>query len=218
MGARERRREGGTKQEGRVFMRKAGGGRGLIVVVSSPSGGGKTTICHALVDRLPGVVRSVSMTTRPMRPGEVDGRDYHFVSLEEFQARRSRGEFAEWAKVHGHYYGTPRAFLEETIGSGTDVLLSIDVQGGMKVKRAYPDALMVFIMPPSRHVLRQRLLGRRTDPPEVIAQRLSNAEAELGMAAEYEYVIVNRNLQQAVEQLEAVIRGARSKAKGFPKG
>jgi len=186
--------------------------RGQIVVVSSPSGGGKTTICRALMERTPDIVRLVTVTTRPPRPGEIDGVDYHFISPREFLARRKRGAFAEWAKVHEYYYATPRADLERQTRQGRDVLLSIDVQGGERVKEAYPEALMVFIMPPSRHVLRRRLEGRGTDAREVVDLRLANAEAEMRRAAFYEYVVVNRSVEESVDQLEAIVLAGRTTA------
>lgn len=183
--------------------------RGRLFVVSAPSGAGKTTLCRGMRDRFGDIAYSVSYTTRSPRPGERDGVDYHFVSAEEFRRGIEEGRWAEWADVYGNYYGTSAAALERTLAEGRDLLLEIDVQGCAQIVERFPEAVTVFIMPPSAEALRERLAGRGKDDPEVIERRLRAAEAEMARASEYRHVIVNDRLETALEELNAVVAAAR---------
>lgn len=178
---------------------------GVPVVLSGPSGVGKTTIRNQLLARYQDIVASVSATTRPARPGEAHGKDYLFLSEEAFQEGIRGGMFAEHAEVHGRWYGTPRGPLEERLEQGADVLLVIDVQGGLQVKEAYPEALMIFLLPPSREELHRRLSGRGEDSEEIIALRMKNAEWEMTFSQRYDYWVLNRSLEEAVSQVRAIL-------------
>lgn len=180
-------------------------GRPFPLVLSAPSGGGKTTIARALLDRRRDVGYSVSCTTRQPRPGERDGVDYHFLAPAEFEARVARGEFAEWAEVHGNRYGTLRSEVERVMGEGRHVMMDIDVQGARQLGAAFPDAVTVFVIPPSVEVLVARLLGRKSESPEALALRLRNARLELLEAARYQHVVVNDDLDHAVRRVGAII-------------
>lgn len=177
--------------------------RGRLIVLSGPAGAGKTTIARRLGQAL-GITRSVSATTRPPRPGEVDGRDYRFLSEEEFQRRLERGEFLEHARVHGDLYGTPRAPVEAALSAGEDRLLVIDVQGAAQVKRQRPDALLVFLDAPDS-ALAERLAGRGTESPEEQQRRLDAARAERQFKESYDYCVVNDDLDRAVGELRAIL-------------
>jgi len=185
--------------------------RGIIFIFSAPSGAGKTTLVKRLLRAFPDLSLSVSFTTRNRRRGEVAGRDYHFISAAEFNKMRRKGAFAEWAKVHGFYYGTPRAPLERTVRRGMDVLLDIDVQGAGKIKRAFPDAVSVFIVPPSWRELKKRLSRRGTDGSETIRKRLMNARREIREIMRYDYYVVNQEIGKALEELKAILRAERAK-------
>lgn len=185
--------------------------KGLIIVISAPSGAGKTTICGELVKKLKNVTVSVSVTTRDKRPGDVEGRDYFFISDKKFREMARENRFVEWAKVHNHYYGTPRKFLQESIEKGKDVILEIDVQGGKKIKKAYPDGVFIFILPPSLEALSQRLSGRAKDSQETINLRIRNARKEISYITDYTYLVINDNLQEAVSQTGAIIESERRK-------
>jgi guanylate kinase len=169
------------------------------------------------VDRLvavrPECTFSISATTRPKRSSEQEGVQYEFVSREEFERRRSAGMFLEWAEVHGHLYATPTRFVDEGVRSGRIVVLDVDVQGGASVRRARPDAVSVFIYPPSIEALRKRLLGRSTDLPEVVERRLQNAPGELRQYREYDYLVVNDDLEQAVARLTAIVDAERARVR-----
>ena len=178
--------------------------RRLLVVVSAPSGAGKTSLCQEVVRRVPGLAHSVSYTTRPSRAHEVAGRDYHFVDEATFQRMVTAGDFAEWASVHGHHYGTSRLLLETHFGAGQDVILDIDVQGAKQV-RCNAQPVTVFIAPPSLAELERRLRGRGTESEESLRRRLNNAEKEMQAADAYTYLIVNDRLEQAVLELKSVI-------------
>jgi len=179
---------------------------GILFVLSAPSGGGKSTILKKVMADLPGLVFSVSHTTRPPRPGEKDGQDYHFVSREDFLTiqQRDPSGFLEWAEVHGNLYGTSREEVAQQLQIGRDVVLDIDVQGAMQVVKAV-DSVTVFITPPSLVELEQRLRGRGTESEENIALRLDNAKKELSQRDKYKYLVVNDQLSDAVESLRAVI-------------
>jgi guanylate kinase len=176
-----------------------------IVVISGPSGVGKSTVAMKVLERSPHMVRSVSVTTRDPRPGDVDGIDYHFVSREEFERRREAGRFLEWAEVHGNLYGTEAEHVDRLLASGKSVLLEIDVQGGRAVKSARPGAILIFLMPPSEGVLEERLRGRGTDEEEVILRRLRNARRELESASEYDFRVVNDDLGGCVEEVLEIV-------------
>lgn len=179
--------------------------QGLLVVVSGPSGVGKDAVLTELHKIHGGIRRCVTMTTRPMRPGETDGADYDFVSVDEFRSRAAQGGFLEYAEVHGNLYGTPRPWVEKTLADGQDALLKIDVQGGLAVKRQMPECVMVFLAPPSLEELERRLRARLTESDADIARRLQNALAELEQIPNYDYLIENDSLPRAAEELKAVI-------------
>jgi guanylate kinase len=185
--------------------------RGTLFVVSAPSGAGKTTLCREVRLRLPDLAYSVSYTTRAPRPGEIAGVDFWFVSEAEFQALRERGEFAEWASVHGNLYGTRARILEEALAAGRDILLDIDTQGADQLRRRYPEAVLVFIVAPSMAELEQRLRERRSDAEEEIARRLRRAREEVAMWRTYHYLVVNRDLKEAADQLTAIVVAERSR-------
>ena len=185
--------------------------RGIIFILSAPSGAGKTTLTNGLREHYPEIKLSVSCTTRARRNGEVNRRDYHFISEERFAVMRARGEFAEWAKVHDHFYGTPREPLDRCLGAGQDVLLDIDVQGAKKIKRLYPDAVSVFLLPPSKGELERRLKLRGTEDATVIRRRLANAQDEIRRVIQYDYYIINSNVEDAIGTLQAIIAAERAK-------
>lgn len=175
------------------------------VILSAPSGGGKTTIARRLLQRRADVGYSVSCTTRAPREGEVDGGDYQFLSESDFLKARDAGEFAEWAEVHGYHYGTLRSEVERVLTSGRHVLMDIDVQGARQFHAAFPDTVMIFVLPPSGEVLKTRLAGRKTENRERLLVRLRNARAELGAVGLYHYVVVNDDLDRAVDQVSVII-------------
>ncbi|MBC9073215.1 guanylate kinase [Thauera sp. CAU 1555] len=182
---------------------------GTLFIVTAPSGAGKTTLVRGLLERDPKVQLSISFTTRDPRPGEQNGREYHFVDVDRFRSLRDSGEFLEWAEVHGNYYATSRTWLKEQIAAGRDTLLEIDWQGAQQVRKAFPDAVGVFILPPSFEELESRLRGRGTDSDAVISRRLLGARGEMRHVGEFDYVIINNELQAAVDDLVAVVRAAR---------
>ncbi len=186
--------------------------RGLLFVLSSPSGAGKSTIARMLMASDDGIAMSVSATTRPIRPGEVDGRDYHFVSPERFEDMVANGEFLEWAHVFGHRYGTLKSEVKKTIEGGRDVLLDIDWQGTQQLKQVDPDIVRVFILPPSMAELERRLRGRGTDSDEVIEKRMERAAAEISHWAEYDYVLINNDAEKCRELVHNILKAERLKA------
>ena len=183
--------------------------RGTLFVVSAPSGAGKTTLCREARLRVPDLAYSVSCTTRAPRPGEVDGSDFRFISREAFVAMQNRGELAEWATVHGNLYGTPARPLEAALQNGRDVLLDIDTQGATQLRRRYPEAVLVFVVAPSMAELEQRLRERRSDADQDIARRLARARDEIALWEHYDYLIVNRDVKEAMDQLMAIIQAER---------
>lgn len=184
---------------------------GHIFIISAPSGAGKTTLRKAALERLPDMLYSVSYTTRAPRPGEVGGRDYEFISQAEFEEGIGAGRWAEWAQVHGNYYGTSSEALRRAVAAGRDILLDIDVQGARQICSLFPQSVTIFIMPPSLDILAKRLHARGTDDPEAIAVRLRNARGEMEQRDAYDHVIVNDRLEAAVEELIGVIESYRKK-------
>ncbi|GAB4061705.1 guanylate kinase [Uliginosibacterium sediminicola] len=182
---------------------------GILYIVSAPSGAGKTTLVRALLREDPAIRLSVSYTTRSPREGEEDGVAYNFVDAARFQAMREAGEFLEWAEVHGNYYATSRPWLQAQLAKGQDVLLEIDWQGAAQVRAQFPEAVSIFILPPSYAVLEQRLRGRGTDSAEVIARRLAAARDEMRRVCDFDYAIINNDLPIALLDLQAVTRAAR---------
>lgn len=179
--------------------------RGLIIVVSAPSGAGKTTVLKRLMQRHPEIVFSVSATTRASRPGEENGKDYFFFSEEEFRRGIEAGEFAEWAEVHGHFYGTPESFLEFQVSQDKDVILDIDTQGAFQLKENHPEAVLIFLAPPSFEELERRLRARDTESEEVVERRLGVARTELELSSKYDHIVVNKEVEDAVRDIETVI-------------
>lgn len=182
---------------------------GQLFIVAAASGAGKTTLVRQLLAREPDIRLSISYTTRAPRPGEENGREYHFVSEARFQAMIAADDFLEWAQVHGNYYGTSKRWIVTERAAGRDVLLEIDWQGAQQVRRVFPDAIGVFILPPSMEELTRRLTGRGTDSAEVIARRLAAAREEMSHVGEFGYVIINDDLQTALSDFVAVVRATR---------
>ena len=181
---------------------------GKLIVISGPSGAGKTSICRALLERVPNTSWSVSATTRPMRPGDVNGESYEFVTAEEFARREAEGEFLESAEYVGHRYGTPRRPVEEAVGRGENVVLEIDVQGGMQVAARMPESVRVFVLPPSPESLRARLEGRRTEAEEQLVKRLAEADGEIATARDsgcYQHFVVNDILETTIEEVRRIV-------------
>jgi guanylate kinase len=184
--------------------------RGLMLVLSSPSGAGKTTLARRLLEADPGVVPSISCTTRKQRKGEVEGRDYHFIGRETFARMRESGEFLEWAVVFDNYYGTPRKPVEEALAAGRDVLFDVDWQGAKSLREQAPsDVVTVFILPPSGEALERRLNERAQDAPEVVEARMRGASNEIQHWHDYDYVVVNRDLDQALSAIRAILAAER---------
>lgn len=184
---------------------------GNLIVVSAPSGAGKSTLVNAVLADDPRLKLSVSHTTRAPRQGEVDGREYHFVTVETFHAMSTRGEFLENARVHGNFYGTSKLWIQQTRARDLDIVLEIDWQGAQQVRRLFADAVSIFIMPPSLEELERRLRTRGKDSEAVIRERLANASEEMSHAAEFDYCIINKDFEEAKQDLAAVVRAARLK-------
>lgn len=184
----------------------------LLFVVSAPSGGGKTSLCERAAAAVPDLVHSVSYTTRARRPDEQDGTDYHFVDVATFRRMIGGGEFAEWAGVHGHLYGTSRPLLEGYFAAGKDVVLDIDTQGAAQIRRAYPESVSVFVVPPTWEQLEARLRHRRTEGEEEIGRRMRRAREEVREYPAYRYVIVNDRFEKALQELVAIITAERCRS------
>jgi guanylate kinase len=180
---------------------------GKLLVIAAPSGAGKTSLVKALLASEPGLRLSISHTTRTMRPTEQQGREYHFVSVPEFERLQAAGEFLEHARVFDNFYGTSRSFVGEQLKAGHDVVLEIDWQGAQQVRRAMPQCVSIFILPPSRQALAERLAGRGTDSPQVIARRLADAVGDMSHYREFDYVVVNDDFTRAVEDLRRIVSG-----------
>lgn len=185
--------------------------RGKLVVISGPSGAGKTSICKQLLEKLPRTRWSVSATTRPIRPGEVDGESYSFISREEFQRRRQQGEFLETAEYLGEHYGTPERAVRSALEAGENILLEIEVQGGSQVARKMPESIRIFVLPPTMETLKARLAGRRTESQRQQEKRLAEADGEIGFARDsgcYSHFVTNDDLDQTVEEIINLIRSS----------
>jgi guanylate kinase len=187
--------------------------RGILFIISAPSGTGKTTLCKQLATNLPGLWHSISYTTRKPRPGEEHGREYYFVGEQTFREMVARNEFVEWAHVYGHLYGTPWKSLSEKIDQGIDVLLEIDVQGAIQVKKRFEDSVSIFILPPSMTVLRARLQTRAADSQEEIQRRLHKVKEEVWSYREYAYIVRNEDLGRSLHDLESIFWSERLKTK-----
>ena len=192
-----------------VISTKAPPASGCLFVLAAPSGGGKTSLVKALLEREPGMRLSVSYTTRPPRPGEVDSVDYHFVDEPTFMALKDKGEFLEHAFVHGNWYATSATWLSNEVHAGHDVLLEIDWQGARQVRNLIPGSVLVFILPPTLQSLEERLNKRGQDTPEVIARRMEAAREEMRHCGEFDYVIMNQDFARAVDDLSVIVRAAR---------
>ncbi len=182
---------------------------GLLLVISAPSGAGKTSLVNALVQRDRNILVSVSHTTRPKRASETDGSDYHFVSQAEFHTMRDAGEFLEFAEVFGHFYGTARSLVQSELQAGRDLLLEIDWQGAQQVRRHYPGAVSIFVLPPSRPALAERLRNRGQDDDAVIARRTAKAVTEMSHYGEYDYLLVNEDFERALSDMETIVAAER---------
>lgn len=180
--------------------------RPFPIVLSAPSGSGKTTICRQILKNHPEIMYSVSATTRPRRPEEVEGQDYFFVSAEKFEQMVKDHQLVEWATVHGYSYGTPCFYLDRCLGQGSSILLDIDIQGGLRVKELYPQSVLIFILPPSLEELTHRLRRRGTETPEVREIRLGNALGEIRALNRYDYLVINDSVERAVTEVEAILK------------
>lgn len=185
--------------------------KGLLIVISGASGTGKGTVCKKILADLPEVAYSISATTRAPRPGEVDGREYYFLSVEEFKAWITEEKFLEYAEVYGNFYGTPLNKIEDRLNRGEDIILEIDVQGALNVKKKCPEGIYIFLLPPSLEELKNRIEGRGTETPESLARRLKNAVVEIKIGLQYDYVVVNDTIDNAAAQIEAILIAERLK-------
>ena len=189
--------------------------KGILLVFSGPSGAGKGTVCSALRRDDPGFRLSVSATTRPPRSGELDGVHYFFLKRDDFRKMIDEGQLLEWAEVYGNYYGTPRRFVQETLDRGEDVILEIDIQGALQVKEKFPEAVLIFIAPPSMAELRSRLTARGTDSREEIERRLGCTVAEMKLAGRYDYIVINDEITRALDKVRAIITAEKSRPRYF---
>jgi guanylate kinase len=187
--------------------------KGLLFVVSAPSGAGKTSLCRAITDSLEDLTHSISYATRKPRPGEIDGRDYYFVSQERFREMIQAGDFAEWAEVHSNLYGTSRRVLDDMISKGLDVILDIDTQGAKQIKAKYDTAVFIFIMPPSLDILEERLRNRKSDHEDEIRKRMQRSREEIRDYAMYDYIIINRDFDRALTELRSIVISERCRTR-----
>ena len=200
---------GGRRGADAIPRKTARGSRGMVFVVSAPSGTGKTTLCRRLVEEIEGIAFSVSFTTRLKREGEKEGEDYHFVERADFERRRRKGDFVEWASVGGQLYGTSIESVRDAIGQGRDILLDIDTQGAESIHRMVSDAILIFLLPPGKEALRSRLLQRGTENEQELGNRLRLARGEIEKSQKYHYIIINDDLEAAYVNLKAVILAER---------
>ena len=189
---------------------------GLLIILSGPSGAGKGTICHELLRQMPNLRYSVSSTTRCPRPGEVEGIHYYFTPRQEFEAMLARDELLEWAEFCDNYYGTPRFAVEQALREGLDVILEIEIQGALQIKKRFPQGVFTFIVPPSMDVLSERIHKRGTETEEVIQKRLATAVQELGYVSEYDYVVINDEVPVAVDKLKSILIAEKCRVKRKP--
>lgn len=189
----------------------------MLILISGPSGSGKGTVCSRLMGTYPEMNfrLSVSATTRPPRPGEVNGSSYFFISREQFEGLITEGGFLEWATIYGYLYGTPAGPVRESLARGENIILEIDVQGGLQVKEHFPDAVLIFLLPPSRAVLESRLKGRGTDSRGEIEKRLLWVDTELGFMPRYDYVVVNDRIEDTVARVKCILEAERSRSRRF---
>jgi guanylate kinase len=187
--------------------------QGLLFVVSAPSGAGKTSLCRAITDSMEDLTHSISYATRKPRPGELDGRDYNFVSEERFQQMVQAGDFAEWAEVHSNLYGTSRRVLDDMIAKSVDIILDIDTQGARQIKAKYATAVFIFIMPPSLEILEERLRNRKSDHEEEIRKRMRRAREEIRDFEMYDYIVVNRDFDRALTELRSIVIAERCRTR-----
>ncbi len=185
----------------------------LLFVVSAPSGAGKTSLCRAITESTENLTHSVSYTTRKPRPGEIDGRDYFFVSEDRFRSMIREGDFAEWAEVHSNLYGTSRRVLDDMITKGIDVILDIDTQGAKQVKSRYGQAVFIFVLPPSLEILEERLRNRKSDNEDEIKKRMLRARDEIKDYRQYDYIVVNRDFDRALAELRAIVTAERCRTR-----
>lgn len=190
--------------------------KGLILVISAPSGAGKTTLCKRLLQASSSFISSVSFTTRRPRRNEIEGVDYYFVSQKEFQKMIEKRRFIEWTEVHGRLYGTSANLLDQAVKEEKDVLLEVDVKGGAEIKKNYPQAVLIFLLPPSWQELEKRLANRRTEDEEKLARRIKQAKREIKYAPHYDYLIVNDDINRALEDLSAIIQAERCRMDRVP--
>ena len=183
-----------------------------VFVISGPSGAGKGTLTTEVLKRVPSLARSISVTTRRPRPAEKNGVDYYFVTADEFREHIRKNDFLEWAKVHGNYYGTLKSIVEKELAAGKDVVMVIDVQGAISVKKMMPEAVLIFIKPPSMEELRKRLKERKTENEAELERRMKNAEAEMKLAKLYDFVVINDDVNRATDELVGIIQSIRSKS------
>ncbi|MEG6615232.1 guanylate kinase [Peptococcaceae bacterium 1198_IL3148] len=191
------------------------GKEGLLVVLSGPSGAGKGTICQGLVKQAEEISLSVSVTTRPPRPGEEHGKNYFFIARDEFEEMVKDDQLIEWAQVYDNCYGTPKKWVEDKLANGEDVLLEIDIQGALQIKERFPECVLIFVVPPSINELQARLIGRGTDGSDVIAKRLRCVEGELQKIPQYDFIVVNDTLEEAINQVKAIIIAEKCRPKRF---
>lgn len=178
---------------------------GKLIVISAPSGAGKTTLCNALIKHFDNLAYSISHTTRAPRHGEKDGKEYFFISEDEFTENSKNNNWAEWANVHGHFYGTHASFIKDNLAKGRDILLDIDVQGAEQIVKRFPETITIFIMPPSFDTLRNRLEKRGTDSERSITKRLENAKTEIAKKSMYQHIIINDDIEKAVHELISIL-------------
>lgn len=183
--------------------------KGKLVVISAPSGGGKTTLCHMLVKEIENAIYSVSVTSRPPRSNEINGKDYFFADKDEFMRMVRENKLLEWANVHGYFYGTSRKFVEENLKKDSCIILDIDVQGGLQIKKKFPESILIFVMPPSMEELERRLIDRKQDSEFEIKKRLKNAQSEIEYASKYEFQVINNQLDEALESLKSIVEARR---------